>query len=398
VATARLPAYVNPRPLAGGRTGYFWIRPDWANPARGEKAMRHGKPCPIESTPLGTDLAEAIVKATAINAAFKEWREGKTGELVPGTVRWLFHWYRQQDRFTKNRHKTREGYTTAMNMVEEVEMQIGKFGQRKAGVVDGPAADALYAKAREKHGERQGSYMMQVCRLVWNHASRPGYTKTTGVKDSPFSRMGITASSGAGKGNLAATRAEYDIYRETARAMGKQSMATAAALCFECCQRVTDAFGFEDPDGLITRGFYWDDYVPGVRISVVQSKTGKLITLPLVDGEGEDAVQLYPELEAELARTPRTDGAVREMIAPASRTPRTICSPCTSGSARRRNCHATCASPASGTAASPRSATAGRTIRAQCPVTRRSRRRQSTTRRTSRRRGGSPWFGARTSR
>lgn len=319
MASERLPAYVSARSLAGGKRAWYWIRPAWADPVRGPSALRHGKPCPVVSTPLGADLAAAIDKGKALNSAFKEWRLGGGGELVPGTVRWLFNWYRQQERFTKNRHSTRKGYRTAMDMVEEMEMKVGKFGQRQAGAVDGPAADRLYRKAMEKHGERQGSYMMQVCRLVWSLASRPGYAKATGVKDNPFRGMGIKASSGAGKGNRAATRAEYDLYRETARAMGKQSMATAAALCFECCQRVTDAFGFEDPDGLITRGFYWDDYVPGVRISVVQSKTGKLITLPLVDGEGEDAVPLYPELEEELARTPRSGGA-GEMIVRDERT------------------------------------------------------------------------------
>ena len=104
--------------------------------------------------------------------------------------------------------------------------------------------------------------------------------------------------------------------------MGKQSMATAAALSFECCQRVFDTFGFEDPDQRVVRGFYWEDYQPGVQIKVVQSKTGKTITLPLVDGEGEDAVQLYPELEEELARTPRTEGSEREMIVRDERTGR----------------------------------------------------------------------------
>jgi integrase len=150
--------------------------------------------------------------------------------------------------------------------------------------------------------------MMQVCRLVWNHAARPGYSKATGVANNPFAGMSIEASSGAGKGNRDATRAEYDLYRATARELGFQSMATAAAICFEGCQRVYDAFGFEDPDGDVVRGVFWHDYQPGVQIALTQSKTGKLIQLPLtVDVDGE-RVPLYPELEEELARTPRTGG------------------------------------------------------------------------------------------
>jgi integrase len=117
--------------------------------------------------------------------------------------------------------------------------------------------------------------------------------------------MGIKSSSGAGKGNRAATRAEYDLYRDTARAMGKQSMAAAAAICFEACQRVYDAFGFEDPDGRISRGVRWGGYRPGETIGLIQSKTGNVVSIPLVDGDGEDRVELYPELEEELGRATR---------------------------------------------------------------------------------------------
>ena len=66
-----------------------------------------------------------------------------------------------------------------------------------------------------------------------------------------------------------------------------------------------DVFGIEDPDGRVVRGFRWADYQPGAQIRVVQSKTGKQGTLPLGDGEGEEAVQLYPEFEEELARAAR---------------------------------------------------------------------------------------------
>lgn len=324
MAHAKLPTYVNPRRLAGGKTGYFWCRPAWAHPKLAthadpivrRKAVRNGKTCPVESTALGSDLAEVITRAKVLNETFAAWRRGDEPELTHGTVAWLFDWYRKQDRFTSKRHQTRTGYRRQMDFIEAMEMKVGTFGQRQAGAVDGPVADKLYKSAIKKHGERTGSYMMQVCRLVWSLASRPGYSKLTGVKVNPFKGMGIVASSGQGKGNRAATRAEYDLYRETARAMGRQSMATAAALCFETCQRVFDVFGIEDPDGRVVRGFWWHDYEPGGWIRVVQSKTGKDITLPLVDGEGDDAVSLYPELEEELARTwrPAAVEGVPQMI------------------------------------------------------------------------------------
>lgn len=300
MAEVRLPAYVQVRKLAGGKLGYFWIRPQWAKPP----AERHGKTCPVVSSALGSDVAEAIVRGRAINEAFTQWRKGEQARLTQGSVRWLFHWYRADERFTGKAYMTRKGYRVAMDAIDAMPMKVGIFGDRQARAVDATAADRLYRLAREKHGERQGSYMMQVCRLVWNQARRHG--KVTGVRENPFAGMGISSKSG--QGNRAATRAEYDAYRAAARAMGKQSMAVAAALCFECCQRVWDAFGFVDPDTKIaSRGILWSGYRPGEQISLVQSKTGNPVNIPLVDHiDGED-VALYPELEAEIAGLERRE-------------------------------------------------------------------------------------------
>ncbi|WP_419827698.1 tyrosine-type recombinase/integrase [Sphingomonas sp.] len=312
MATERLPSYVNVRRLAGGKRAYYWIRPAWADPrladAKDEKvrarAVRHGRTCPVISTALGTELSAAIAKADVLNATFAEWREGSPEKPTTGTIRWLFDWYRRHERFTGLRHASRAGYRIAMDAVDAIEMRTGTFGLRQAAAVDAAAADTLYRKAREKHGERQGAYMMQVCRLVWNQAVR--YGKATGVKANPFSGMGIKASSGAGRGNRAATRAEYDAYRAKARELGRQSMATAAALCFEGCQRVTDAFGFVDPDGH-ERGIRWSGYRPGGELRLIQSKTGNAVEIPLTDTIGGEVVALYPELEEEMARTDRPD-------------------------------------------------------------------------------------------
>lgn len=311
MADARLPAYVQPRRLADGKRAYFWVRPAWANPKLAtspdpivaRKAIRAGKTCPVESMPLGTVLGAAVSKAEAQNAAFAEWRKGIQHHLAPGSVKWLFDWYRADERFTGKAYMTRKGYRVAMDAVEEIAMKVGKFGERQARAIDATAADMLYKRAREKHGERQGSYMMQVCRLVWNQAQR--HKKATGVTENPFAGMGIKSKSAGG--NRAATRAEYNAYRAAAHALGKPSMAAAAALCFEGCQRVWDAFGFLDPDGAVSRGIRWDGYKPAERLSLVQSKTGNLVNIPLVERiDGED-VPLYPELEQELGGLERRD-------------------------------------------------------------------------------------------
>jgi len=291
----RRPSYTRAKRLAGNRYGYFWELPHWAKPP----AKRGGKECPLVSTALGTEKGLAYTKAEALNVALAEWRkaEGSQG-LVPGTVAWLFDWYRKQDRFLSNASKTRTDYKKLMDMLAEFETKAKapKFGARRAADVDGAAADKLY-KLLKPRGERQATYAMQVCRLIWSWAVR--HSRVTGVKDNPFKGMGLKHK--AAKGNRATTRTEYELYRKTAREMGFQSMATAAALAFEGCQRAWDAFGYEDPDGKKHRGFLWDDY-KDETISLVQSKTGARITLPLTLGDAE-RTQLYPDLEEELARS-----------------------------------------------------------------------------------------------
>lgn len=301
-----LPRYTRPRPRANGEIGFFWEPPTWARPTKdketGEKVrvIRHGRPCPVESTPLGTNLAAAAAQADELNAVFDSWMAGETTEIAKGSVAWLFAWYRTQDRFTSKSAKTRKDYQRIMDRICDVPMKVGTLGEKKASAIDAETADKLYARFK-KQGKRMGAYAMQVCRLTWTWAVR--HKKTTGVTDNPFLKMSI--ATGATEGNRETTRAEYDLYREKARELGFQSMATAAALSFEFCQRVWDVFGFVDPDGAKKRGFVWSDYRPGETFGFKQSKTGKVMRLPLYEVVDRQKVALYPELEEELQRTPR---------------------------------------------------------------------------------------------
>ena len=312
MASARLPAYTRAKPLASGVTAYFWELPPWARPTRDatsctlKSAVRHGRACALVSTALGTDLAAAVAKADNLNEALKEWRTGQGGAgIVRGSVDWLFAWYRDQERFKKNTAKTRRDYKALMDMLAAFETKAGApaLGKRMASKVDATVADKLYRKLRER-GERQATYAMQVCRLVWTWAAR--HHRVTGVKENPFAGMGLKSVAKAG--NRATTRPEYNRYRAAARELGFQSMATAAALAFECCQRVWDVFGFEDPEGVEHRGIEWAGYEAGKQIALAQSKTGNAVILPLsIVAPGEDgtpgSIGLYPELEEELARS-----------------------------------------------------------------------------------------------
>lgn len=307
MGTIKLPRYVRPVRLRSGETAYYWEPPAWARPVadpvtrKKSPRVRNGKPCPVEAENLGTDLAHAISLAAVQNDALDDWRQGKVQTLPHGSVAWLFAWYREQERFTDKVAKTRKDYAQIMDRLKDEAMKVGTFGQRKAAAVTASAADTIYARWKARHGLRQASYAMQVCRLVWDWAVR--HQDHTGVTFNPFSKMALAST--ATEGNRPTTRPEYDLYRETAREMGLQSMATAAALSFELLQRVWDVFGFEDPDGIKKRGFIWNDYNPGVSIAYSQSKTGKPMNIPLSEMIEGERILLFPTLEEELALSPR---------------------------------------------------------------------------------------------
>lgn len=304
----KLPENVQPKRLASGVIAYYWVLPRWARSAKDKGKSSNiaisGKPCPFESSPLGSDLSKAIRKAEALNEAIAQWRAGDTSGPVRGSVRWLFAWYREHERFKSLDHQSRAAYHEKMDSVCDVPLKVGTLGDRSAAKVDAVVADKAYAKLRVK-GERHGSYAMQVCRRVWNEAVRS--RSATGIDHNPFSKMKISTASTP---TAPFTRAQYDAYRATARAMGLQSMATAAALAFELTQRPWDVFGIPDPDGRKVRGILWVGYRPGVSMTITQSKTEEVVTIPLADYQAasQEWRLLYPDLEEELARTPRIDG------------------------------------------------------------------------------------------
>jgi hypothetical protein len=305
------PRYMRPVPLATGQMGYFWTMPTWARPKKQadgsfKRVERHGVPCTLESRALGTDLPTAWQKAEDLNKALDAWRKGtdQSKVMTKGTVSWLFAWYRGHEKFKKLKAKTRDDYRKNMNAMEQYPMKNGgQLGDRLASSVDAVFVDKIYLKLIEQRGKRQATYFMQVCRLVWNQAKRPGYDKITGVISNPFAKMGL--SSTATIGNRETSRPEYNRYRMFARQLGYQSMATAAAIAFELVQRVWDVFGFDTDDGDQAVGALWVGYRPGHSFTITQSKGGRIKTVPLIDVDVDGTiVSLYPELEQELARTP----------------------------------------------------------------------------------------------
>jgi len=80
----------------------------------------------LASEKLGSNLAEVHRKAQMLNAALTDWRKGAEGaSMVPGSVEWLFQWYRKQARFTSKKAKTRADYGKLMDMLAARETKKG---------------------------------------------------------------------------------------------------------------------------------------------------------------------------------------------------------------------------------------------------------------------------------
>ena len=251
-----------------------------------------------------TDLATAIGKAELLNAQFEAWRLGGTPTSTDDSVSGLFGWYRGLDRFRELKPKTQRDYRAQMKNLGLFQLKTTTFGEMRVMAVEARHADALYRAMQKKHGLRGATYAMQVARRVWFEAIRHKKARAP----NPFERMGLTTA--AEHGNRETLRAEYDRFRARAHALGRPSMAAAAALGFELARRVNDVFGFlngqpEDEAPCIL----WEDYEPGVRIQLRQGKTGKRQSIALrgspdPDSDDEDVREngplLYPDLEAEL--------------------------------------------------------------------------------------------------
>ncbi|MDO7841115.1 tyrosine-type recombinase/integrase [Sphingomonas immobilis] len=300
MAKVTLPRYLRARRGADGKTRYYWQRPNWAAPPN----ERWGRLFKVDSEALGTDLAEAISKAELLNVHLDEWRRGVTVAPDSGTIKALFNWYRQRDRYKELREISKADYRKYMPVLEAFKLKSTLLGDRQAADITSDHADAIYRQLAKDRGKRAASHCMQICRRVFYEAVR-----AKKLKHNPFARMGLKMV--AETGNRATSREEYDRFREQARKSGYQSMATAAAIAFELVRRTTDVFGYILEDGDELRGFFWEDYAPGITFAMRQGKTGTRQVIPLrgdPEPDSEDAEirergrLLYPALEEELAR------------------------------------------------------------------------------------------------
>lgn len=265
--------------LASGDVAYYFTLPAWARKRDG---------CPVSSERLPDELPELINRADDLNKRLDDWRNGSDdGGPRDGTVSWLIRWYQRHSKYKKTAPKTQRSYDQGFSLIENHVLDNGRnFGECPVKAVKPKHVDALYERLQWVGTRRRlpmANSAMRAARRMWGLAVRAGHADLN-----PFEKMDLEATGGR---TVPATREQVYKFIRTADERRHPSMALAAMLAFELCQR----------EGNVIGTMSWNGYRAGAEIRIRQHKTDQIIWFPLRDEGGE----LVPGLIARLDETLR---------------------------------------------------------------------------------------------
>lgn len=148
--------YFTVRRRHDGGERYFW-QPNKALKNAGWKLTR-----------LPSNKNEALSHAELINNQVDEWRAGRLNEpttKITGSVGAVILSYKKSRHFTKLSKGTRRDYDSAMRVIDEW------AGDMPAAMINAKMVQDLY-DARRPKGHRTADYVIQVLRIIFNHAER----------------------------------------------------------------------------------------------------------------------------------------------------------------------------------------------------------------------------------
>ncbi|MBI1234714.1 MAG: hypothetical protein GC208_09460 [Alphaproteobacteria bacterium] len=276
-----IPPLMTPKKLANGKLAWYW-----SPPTRDRKAG-----CPLTPVALGTTFAEASTRATELNEALEEWRQGKAPGAIPaneGTFDWLCTIYKKDRRYRSLQPATRQGYDIALHRFASYVLKNGqRMGPQRLQSILPEVADAVYDKLVEQGLTRQAALCMDICRLAWSVGQRKKPLIVPALN--PFENMDIDRSSVETR---PATSDELDAFCAKAIEMGWPQMAFAARACWDLLQRPVDVFG----------RLSWAHWRPAERPDSVfvvhhKNRSDDWAILEETDQESGETVLFYPELE-----------------------------------------------------------------------------------------------------
>ncbi|WP_315740862.1 hypothetical protein [Bradyrhizobium sp. SZCCHNR1093] len=305
----KLPRYVLPKTLSGGRQAFYFTVPS--------KYRKAG--CTIPNEPLGDYVTACGAdgtggRAAVLNALFDEWFAAHMGKPVEqniagarvGTIDWLFREYKRSKAYLEKVSKrSRPGYEHSMQAICNF---LNKRGERIGSLpiksISPRAADLLYEKfIKDDAGQevffRRGEKFVGLCRKAWRVVQR--LYPAEFAKDVPNPWPGVTMKTRVKATKSAVTREQVYTFANGAVERGEIGAAAAAVICFEWLQR---------PENVLAGHIRWTGYRANKKgpptVQIEHHKTGATIDHPLEDVlDDGTAVQLYPEAEAILARLPR---------------------------------------------------------------------------------------------
>lgn len=283
---ANWPRYMLAKRLRDDRIAYYW--------SPHKRDLKAG--CTLRREPLGTDYAEAIVRAQLLNQHLDSWRQGRGApkdlDLRPdfGSLRWLVERYKRSRAWEKVSSRSRGEYERAFKLVLEHKTKTGaEVGSLPLSSISALAADKLYLAlqkgVRVKRRIRQANICMIRMARAWDTVQRlyPAVVPAA----NPFRGVELDYGKGTTK---PATRDEAYALHEGLKKAGHLHLAAVPLICFEWHQR---------PENVLAGHLTWTDYRPPERpnaVRILHHKTGELVWLPLSDADGP----LFPELTAYL--------------------------------------------------------------------------------------------------
>jgi hypothetical protein len=305
-AALKSPRYCRRKELKNGAWAYFFEPPTWAR--------KHG--CHVRAEALGQDCAAAADRVEQILLpAFDSWRSGGLTDMipaspVPGTFDWLVGVFQGHQKWKEIDHKTQRMYRQGLALFANYKLKDGsRAGSKQISDFTKGFVDAIYAKLLvvedkdaggnlvKRERRRFANVAMIACRRAWFVGQRAQETKVPAIN--PFSRMGLrTCSPGQiSRETPTATWDELVAFREAAKKLGYNSVATAALLSWEWLQREEHIFGAFDVSHF--RPTRRPNSVRVVHPKIVHPNNGKEVEVwwPLFDQAGGP---LFPELMIEL--------------------------------------------------------------------------------------------------
>ncbi len=300
----RRPRFVVTKELASGGVGfYFYITKHYRDLG-----------CTIPNEPLGDNYVIACGedgnggRAAALNGLFDEWRAIRSGEPVPGivkfgTVDWLFREFKQSLAYQKRvSARTRPDYELTMHLVTDLLTKRGdRLGDRKVKAITPASADKIYERIVDGPNgprPRQGEKVIALCRRAWRVVHRLFPDQFHSDVPNPWDGVtkGIPRTMAT---KPAATREHVYAFANGAIEAGFPEAGAAAVICFEWLQR---------PENVLAGYCRWPDYRSANSPSAIwieHHKTGARVPHPLEEMTDSGPLLFYPEAEAVLAKVPR---------------------------------------------------------------------------------------------